>query len=105
MTDLQNQLIGDLLRGEAVVTIKGKEKRQSFEIAFDDATVLTGPRVVGTRGKYGESFARDGFFEAVRLGQGEEAARSLHEEFKARGTLSGASQAWIVAYNECVQSR
>ena len=109
MTDKQNELIavlaarkiaatfsGRVLRGEAAIKrANGKTQKQSFSIEFDDATTLDGPRVFGCRGTYGESFARDAFFESIRLGQGDLEAVRFANECALTGVRSGASQEWI----------
>lgn len=110
MTDLQDKLIATLegrqivanfssnrLVGFAEVKIKGKAKRQRFVIEFDDAINLDGPRVAAHSGNYGEAFARDAFFEALRIGQGDEAAALYDASCREIGLRSGAPQSWIDA--------
>lgn len=110
MTTQQQQLIdtlaarnitasfnGDFLNGHAYITRKGKQKKQSFGIKFDDASTLEGPAVTrNLRGTYAESFARDAFFEALFAVDENEAAK-YHAECKEVGIRSGAPQAWIDA--------
>jgi len=114
MTDLQQQLI-DVLDGRGIVarfngsflngstTIKkanGKSQKQEFGIAFDDAAALWGPRVTRKlRGTYAEAFARDAFFEAIRLGQGEEETAAYVAECRETGVRSGASSEWLAAHD------
>ena len=112
MTTLQNSLIeklaarkitavwaGNTLRIEATITrANGKKMKQAAELHFDDASTLEGPAVGRCRGTYGEAFARDAFFEAILLGQGDAEAVRYNDECRARGTRSGASQAWLEAH-------
>lgn len=90
---------GDTLRIEATITkVNGKQMKQAADLHFDDAATLEGPAVGRCRGTYGEAFARDAFFEAILLGQGEAEAVRYNDECRARGTRSGASQAWLEAH-------
>lgn len=111
-TTLQNSLVetlaarkinavwaGNTLRIEATIKkVNGKQMKQAAELHFDDAATLDGPAVGQCRGTYGEAFARDAFFEAILLGQGEAGAVRYNDECRARGTRSGASQAWLEAH-------
>ena len=112
VSDLQQQLIdvladrgiaaefnGDFLNGSAKVTIKGKSKVQQFGVAFDDPATLDGARVTrNLRGTYAEAFARDAFFETIRIGQGEAEALKFANECRAKGVRIGASKVWIDAH-------
>lgn len=87
---------GQWLNGVKMIRrANGKTQKQSFGIVFDDAAELEGPRVATSRGTYGESFARDAFFEAILIGQGDEAALHFARECREQGIRIGASQGWI----------
>lgn len=93
----------DMLHGD--VTIKranGKKCNQHFEIAFDDADELDGPCVTRARGTYAEGFARDAFFEILRIGQGDDEAIKFANECRTSGTRIGATQEWIDAHADSV---
>lgn len=90
---------GRFLNGSSVVKrANGKSQKMSFGIAFDDAATLDGPRVCNVRGTYGEAFARDAFFEAILLGQGDDAALKFACECREAGVRSGASDDWAAAH-------
>lgn len=98
---------GAFLNGTAtIIGTNGKNKKQCFGIQFDDPGSLDGPRVTSRfKGAYAKSYARDAFFEALRVGQGDVVAAHYHNECKQGGIMqSGASQSWIESNTDLVAS-
>lgn len=80
----------------------GKTKKQKCSLIFDDPATLGGARVLFNTcvGAYSESFARDAFFEAVRIGSGDAEAVKFANECRESGVSIGASQQWIDAHRD-----
>ena len=85
---------GRFLNCKTPVKSTKKVKWQKFGIIFDGAGSLDGPRACqGGKGAYCEHYQRVGFYEAIRIGQGQEAADKFHAECKEGGVYSGAPMA------------
>jgi hypothetical protein len=92
---------GDFLNCRVDIRNKatGKVKPQKFSLVFDDAAELEGARVLfqSCKGAYSESFARDAFFESLRIGVGEAEAVKFANECREGGVRIGCSQQWLDA--------
>ena len=115
MTDVQRQLI-ETLEGRNIAAtwndrflnctftmtrVGGKRRTLRWGLSFDDSATLEGPKVCdrNTNKAYVESFARDTFFEAIRIGQGDDEAISYVNECRRAGVRDGATQEWIDSHD------